>query len=227
MIPTIDGKLYHFENPGIYDGLFLMADTETSTFWNHITGEALYGELVGQRLGLSNLLQMNVEQALAMDPDIEIALSPYEGPRLAGGQYARDDETRDLMPRFAGTLGTEDERRPRMELGLGVWTDQTNRYYAVESIRAQGNFVIDELDGRSVLVYVDPISSTPAAIYLDAAEARFEGREIHLSDGTVVRAGGLVGPDGGPRSVDRPLQLFTRWYGYSRTFPGTEIFGED
>lgn len=203
-----------------------MADRETSTFWNHITGEALHGELVGHPLPVSNLLQMNVQQALEMDPDIEIAISAYEG-RVAGGQFARDVENADMGARFAGTLGEEDERRPRMELGLGVWTDQTIRYYAVETIRAHGNAVIDEVDGRNLLVYLDPISSTPAAIYVDGDEARVEARDIHLNDRTLVRAGTLVGPDGASLDVERPLQLFTRWYGFSRTFADPEIFGDE
>ncbi len=226
LTPTVDGKLYHFENPGIYDGLFIMADTETSTFWNHITGEALHGALVGHRLPISNLLQMNVQQALEMDPDMEIAISTYEG-RVGGGQFARDDENAQMGTRFAGTLGNEDERRPRMELGLGVWTDQTQRYYALEAIRAGDNAVIDELDGRNLLIYLDPISSTPAALYVNADGARVEGRDIRLDDDTLVRAGGVVGPDGVAINVERPLQLFTRWYGFSRTFSSPEIFGEE
>jgi hypothetical protein len=227
LTPTVDGKLYHFENPGIYDGLFLMADRETSTFWNHITGEALHGELVGHSLPVSNLLQMNVQQALEMDPDIEIAISTYDGGGVAGGEFARDVENADMGARFAGTLGVEDERRPRMELGLGVWTDQIQRYYAVATVRARGGAVIDEVDGRNLLVYLDPISSTPAAIYVDGDEARVEGRDIHLSDRTLVRAGTLVGPDGASIDVERPLQLFTRWYGFSRTFLDPEIFGDE
>ena len=226
MTPAIDGKLYHFENPGIYDGLFLMADTETSTYWNHITGEALHGELLGHRLPISNLLQMNVEQALEMDPDMRIAISTFEG-RVGGGQFARDDENVAMGARFAGTLGVEDERRPRMELGLGVWTDQTQRYYALETVRARGNAVIDEFDGRKLLVYLDPISSTPAALYVNSGDARVEGKDVHLDDETLVRAGALIGSDGAAIDVERPVQLFTRWYGFSRTFAGPEIFGED
>ena len=33
--------MHHFENVGLYDGLFVMQDTESKTFWNHMTGEAL------------------------------------------------------------------------------------------------------------------------------------------------------------------------------------------
>ena len=79
LTPTIDGKLYHFVHYGLYDALFVMADTETETIWNHITGEAVYGDLVGHRLPISSLLHMNVKQALGMDPDMEVAISSFRG----------------------------------------------------------------------------------------------------------------------------------------------------
>ncbi|MBI2150594.1 MAG: DUF3179 domain-containing protein, partial [Acidobacteria bacterium] len=73
MVPTIAGATHHFDNVGLYDALFVMQDRETKTLWNHITGEALYGPLVGRALGpVSNLLQTNVKQALESDPGMQI-----------------------------------------------------------------------------------------------------------------------------------------------------------
>ncbi len=210
LTPTIDGKLQHFVVHGVYDGLSIMADTETLTLWNHITGEAVYGESVSHRLPISNLLHMNVEQVLEMDPNIEIAISSYQGRLIGGGQYTPDNTDATLFPSFTDTLGTEDNRRPRINKGLGVWTDQTHRYYSLHSIREKGEALIDELDGRNILIYVDPISSTPAALYVDAADAHFEGREIRLDNGFVVRAGVLVGPDGESRTAERPLHITNR-----------------
>jgi len=147
LVPTIDGKLHHFTNAGLYDGLFTLYDAETHTLWNHVTGEAEYGPLVGRSLGPpGNQLQMNVKQALEQDPKTEIAISdrayfaggkqfgtasgigPGGGGR--GGGQGRGGPNPDAVmnDRFVGTLGKEDQRRPRMELGLGVWTGTTLRY---------------------------------------------------------------------------------------------------
>jgi len=52
-----------------------------------------------------------------------------------------------MNDRFRGTLGKEDHRRPRMELGLGVWTATTRRYYPVARIREHG--------GRSSIDWTD------------------------------------------------------------------------
>jgi hypothetical protein len=224
MIPTIGGKPHHFVVTGLYDALFVMRDLETSTLWNHITGEAVHGPLLGRKLPLSNLLQMNVKQALAMDPNMEVAISsrPFSG----GGN--RLDPNATLAERFIGSLDlkAEDTRRPRMELGLGLSSGEKHRFYPMDLIQQRGGAFFDVFDNRSVLIYIDQETFTPAALFVDAKNAKVQGNEIRLNDGRALRSGILVSRDGQPLPMDRPLQTFTRWYGFALTFPGCEVFGQ-
>lgn len=247
MVPTIDGQLHHFTNAGLYDGVFTLQDAETKTLWNHITGEAEFGPLVGRTLGPpGNELQMNADQALALDPKMEIAISDrvyFVGNRQLGtasgigsgrgrGQGAANQGAGGPNPnatmndRFAGTLGKEDQRRPRMELGLGLWTASTRRYYPVARIRERGGAFVDRLDGMAVLIYIDPESNTPAALFVTTATARIEGKEVLLDRGSVLRSGVLFDRRGRRLPMERPEQIFTRWYGFALTFPGSEVFGQ-
>jgi hypothetical protein len=214
--------MHHFVVTGVYDGLFVMRDIETSTLWNHITGEAVHGPLRGRTLPVSNLMQTNVKQALLLDANTKVAISsrPFSGagPRLGTNE--------NLNSKFTGTLGTEDTRRPRMDLGLGVWSEKTRRYYSRESIRKRGDAFIDSLDGKKVLIYIDPESSVPAALFVNSNMARVHGKEIRLDNGMILRSGLLIGGDGRPQSVERPQQIFTRWYGFALTFPGCEVFND-
>jgi hypothetical protein len=41
-----------------------------------------------------------------------------------------------------------------------------------------------------------------------------------------VEKGVLRTADGEKAEVKRPLRVFTRWYGFSLTFPGTQIYGD-
>ena len=217
--------MHHFINAGLYDGLFVMQDTETETLWNHISGTAMHGELVGHRLPVSNLLQMNVRQALDMNADIQVAISD----RPISGMFSRmgpDNGNAQLMGQFAVTLGSEDTRRDRMEMGLGIWTKDNRKYYPMDVLKQQGRVLLDDFDGRSVLVYVDPLSSTPTALYVDATAAKIEERDVTLDTGQAIKAGMLVGEDDQALPMERPQQIFTRWYGYALTFPGADIYGE-
>jgi hypothetical protein len=245
-----------FENVGLYNALFVMQDSETKTLWNHITGEAMYGPMVGRTLGpLGNVLQLSVKQALTMDPNIRIAISdrayfvngrqlgaadgfgPARGAGAARGtppaargrgrQGGFLNPNAQLSDMFIATLGQEDTRRPRMDIGLGVWTSTTRRYYAMERIRERGNVFVDRIDGRQIVVYIDPETFAPAALFLNTANARLENGELRLDNGQVVRSGGvLLDARGRRQNAERPQQVFTRWYGFALTFPGTEVFGQ-
>lgn len=225
-----------------------MYDAETHTLWNHITGEAEYGPMVGRTLGPpGNQLQMNVSQALEEDPKTEIAISDRvyfaggkqfgTGGAGFGGGRGRGQARADrgiagpnpdavMNERFRGTLGTEDERRPRMELGLGIWSAATRRYYPVTRIREKGGAFIDRLDGREVLIYIDGGSNTPAALFVNSATAKMQDDEVSLDNGAVVRSGVLLDRAGKRLAMEYPQQIFTRWYGFALTFPGSEVFGQ-
>jgi hypothetical protein len=222
-----DGDMLHFDNVGLYNGLFVMQDQESKTLWNHISGEAMYGPHVGRTLGpVRNMRQMNVAEALELDPDMPVAISdrPYTGRSGTAGQGTLSDDAR-LMDMFIETLGVEDDRRPRMDMGLGIWTEATRRYYPMETMRERGPF-IDTIDGREVLLFIEAESATPTAVFVDSDEFSVDGDEIRLDNGDVIRSGVLFDSDGNRRSGDMPQQIFTRWYGYSLTFPGSEIYGQ-
>jgi hypothetical protein len=227
MAPSIDGEPHHFSEHGLYDGLFLMRDEESGTFWDHMTGEAVYGELVGRRLPVSELRQTTVAQVFDEDRDAMVALSD---------QALRRDA--DLRPEgllasvrarlngfFSNTIEAEDDRRPTMDLGLGLWEDEYAIYYPYETIVDGDRAVLGTFRGRGVLVYLDPTSRTLAAYYTGAEAYEWDDDVLRLSDGTYIESGVLRGPDGERLRGRRPLQVFTRWYGFSLTFPDVPIYG--
>jgi len=236
LVPTVDGEMHHFKYVGLYDGLAVMQDSESKTLWNHITGEADYGPLVGRTLGpLSNLLYLDVNQALAIDPGMEIAISDrtyFAGGKsfgsaqgFDGSRWAPGNSNAQLPAAFVQTLGTEDTRRLRMDMGLGVWTSTTSRYYPMELVHRRGDAFVDQIGGRRVLIYIEPDTSVPAALFVNAKRASLRAGDVRLDDGTVVRKGVLRDRGGKALKIDRPQQIFTRWYGFSLTFPGCEIAG--
>ena len=224
MTPIIDGEVHHFRSRGLYDGLSLMGDEETGSLWNHITGKSVYGPLQGTSLPVYNLLHTNVEQVLKVHPDIDVAIS--ERPvRGRGGMMALGSgQSPQLRPGFRATIVEEDTRRPTMEIGLGIWSGSTARYYPMEMLRDAGGAVVDTLADRTVVVYFEPESYTLAALYANASAATVTDAGLELGGVGVLREGVLYSADGLRLEIDRPLQLFTRWYGFALTFPGTAIY---
>jgi hypothetical protein len=112
-----------------------------------------------------------------------------------------------------------------MDLGLGIWWEGGSRYYPRDLIRREGDVLLDRVNGRTLLVYTDPDTSTPAAMYVNATSARLVGSTVRLDDGS-VRDGVLLDRRGRAVSAERPQQVFTRWYGFALTFPATSVYAK-
>ena len=226
MAPSVDGTPHTFIEHGLYDGLFLMRDEESGTYWDHMTGEAVYGPLTGTSLEVRNVQMTNPAQALAAHPDALIALSDRQmgsDERVSlGGLLASVGSGLSRM--FSSTVEEEDGRRPTLDLGLGLWEGETARYYPYDVITGGENAILDRFQDRTVLVYLDPAAYALAAMYVEVDGFEWDGKVLRLSDGSRIQEGVLYGPDGARARPDRPLQVFTRWYGFSLTFPETGIF---
>lgn len=221
MTPVIDGKVHHFEELGLYDGLVLLGDKETKSYWHHITGESLYGPLAGKKIPVQNIFHTTVEQALENYPDIHVAISDA---RMRENVSVLGRLRRGLGRMFRNTMGMPDTRRDDMDIGLGIWAEDKAKYYPYDEVRASGNVVFDTFEGRRMVVFYAPDALALLAIHTDATSATWEGDELHLNTGQVVRHGILYEPDGSRTETDRPLQVFTRWYGFYLTWAETEVY---
>ena len=207
-----------------------MGDRETDSAWDHITGRCIYGKLEGYQLETGDLHVMRADQVLEAYPNAHLALSKLPlRYRIAAWFIAKNTRSKKgvMPPYFFPTLGEEDSRRGRMELGLGVWTENAARYYPMALLRKQLP-LFDTLDGRSMIVGIDPQSKTPFALYTEAtAISASNDTGWHLDKGQIVKNGLLYDSDGTQIPDAIPQNLFTRWYGFSLTFPGCDIYAPD
>jgi hypothetical protein len=228
MTPRIDGAVHHFAEHGLYDGLFLMRDEETGTYWDHLKGEALYGSKVGAVLPIGNLLPSRAGQALSNNPDALVALSDRtlrtDEEMGLGSLLSRVGKQ--LSRVFRTTVDEEDDRLPTMDLGMGIWHGEEARYYSYERVMSADRAVLDTFQGRPTLVFYDPSSYVLSAFYVDADRVWWEDDILRLSNGQYVDGSILYDPDGNRAESARPLQIFTRWYGFALTFPHAEIYGD-
>lgn len=192
LTPTIDGREHQFSAGGLYDGLIMLIDDETETYWNHITGEGLHGPHDGRQLEVWPLDYTTVGAARG-DTSIELVRIPARSLVAFGMRWLHRRKIGSrgfLPPPFRRTMVATDDRLPEMAQGLGVFTEELARFYPSDRLASP---VRDELGGRELEVARDPQTRVPRARFVD---------------------------DEPP-----PMQLFTRWYGFSATFPGCEIYG--
>jgi len=223
----INGVVHNFAEHALYDGLFLMRDEETGTFWDHITGEAVYGLKVGTILEVSNLLYSRAGQVLLNNPNALIVLSDrnLRSDEDMGLTSLLSRVNGELSEMFSSTVDKEDDRLPTMEMGMGIWNGEAARYYTYERVMEADNAVLDTFQEKRTLVFLDPSTYVLSSFYVDADSMWWNDRILRLDNGQYIMGSILYDSNGSRAKAVRPLQIFTRWYGFALTFPDAEIYG--
>lgn len=179
---------------GFTNGLATLADRETRTRWDHITGEAFDGPLTGYQLDVFPVHMTTVAAALHEHLDITISLSTYRSlqRKLAQQLYPHFIHGKVWLPGFfyASMSKPIDPRLEKLAQGLGVIVGKKAKYYPLNCIPKEG--IQDQWLGRILCIKPEAISGVPVAHW--------------------------------PGSNEDPMQLLCRWYGFSFTYPHCEIY---
>lgn len=130
----------------------LLVDDETRSWWDHITGEAVHGELVGAVLDSWPLHYLTVAEASQRWPDLSAnerqTSLKHRALNLAMGRGIRGARGF-LPPLFRGTMAEVDPRLPEQTPGLAVVVGEVARFYPMSEVAAGTE---DVLGGRSLRV---------------------------------------------------------------------------
>lgn len=169
-------------------------DKETRSLWDHITGEAIDGQLKGYQLDVWPIQMTTVQSALNESPDIEISLSSYHSFRkwFAGTLYPKFIHAKVWLPFFfRWTMqNAPDPRLPELTQGLGVVFDGRAKYYPLSAVPAGG--LNDRWLNHNLRIERGKLDGTPRATWCETGKP--------------------------------PMQLLSRWYGFSFTYPDCEIY---
>ena len=146
---TLNGRILHFYLAGINNQNFLMRDKETGTWWQQITGKALYGPLKGATLELV--------------PSDELTFGEWKS-EISGGKvlapvpkYVKEYDSNwepevAKLPVVISFPGTELKSR---DVVVGLEFEGASRAYPWETLLKQSP-VMDRVHGTPVLVVVGP-----------------------------------------------------------------------
>ena len=176
-----------------------MRDEETKSLWDHITGECFEGPLAGQTLDFWPVNMTTVAAERANHPQTILLKSNHWS--------------------FMGLLMKISMGRQSLINKEGTSLDRMFRNSMHSAIDPrlpegeQGLGVMDELNGGKFY----PMRAIPKG---GAIEDQWLGRTLRIERGAI---------DGVPfaRWVDNnqpPMQLLTRWYGFSFTYPNCDIY---
>lgn len=166
MTPMVNGKVHHFSAGGLYNGVVILTDDETNSYWDHITGQAVHGALEGSQLKTWGIEMTTVKAALKNEPDL-LVLRSHQRPIVS--RFMRIlhwifGKTGFLPPFFVKTMAQVDPRLSSMTLGLGVVVDEEARFYPQKAIDES---IVDDWHGQPLKIGIDEIAGVPYATWED------------------------------------------------------------
>lgn len=173
-----------------------MADKETHTLWDHISGEAFKGPLKGYMLETWPVVVTSVSTERSKYPETHLFISTHRSLLMYFNQFILSfmgiRKRGFIPPNFYLSMSKPiDPRLPKLTLGLGVVVGKKAKYYPVDNIPSSES-IRDIWGNRIIIIDRTGIDGIPQAIWEDTGKM--------------------------------PMQLLSRWYGFSFTYPNCEIF---
>jgi len=173
-----------------------MADEETHSLWDHISGTAFKGPLKGKILPAWPVFITNVVSELSAHSDTQLFSSSFRSLnkfviRLFVGLMGINK--RGLIPPnfFFSMSKPIDSRLHKLTQGLGVIVGKQTKYYPMEQL-PRGESISDQWGKRTMTIDRSGKDGIPHAVWKDTNMM--------------------------------PMQLLSRWYGFSFTYPNCKIF---
>ena len=145
----MNGKVLHFYLAGINNQNFLMRDKETGTWWQQITGKAIYGPLKGASLELVPCDELTFGEWKSEVSDGKVLA---EVPKYVKEYESNWEPEIAKLPVVISFPGTELKSR---DVVVGLEIDGPGRAYPWETMLKQSP-IMDHVNGMPVLVAVGP-----------------------------------------------------------------------
>lgn len=150
---SVDGRVLEFGVSGkLHQSDLIMYDRQTESLWQQITGEAIVGELLGEKLKAVPMDTVRWSEWKTLHPTTQV-LSLNTGYSRAYDQYPYGsyEQDRNVNPGFFE--GNVDETLHPKAIVFGVEINGTFKAYTEEALRADDDGVIsDTLGGKQLRV---------------------------------------------------------------------------
>ena len=228
---AVNGRTLRFRLVGINNQNFVMQDEETGSWWQQVTGEAVFGPLKGTRLELlphdevSFAIWKNEHpggRVLQPDPAIE-----------QQQEYAPPDWDERMTSTPTVTALPADSPLAARTLVVGVEVNGESKAYPLDRVR-EARALVDVVGGTPIVVVVADDGRSVRAF-----DRRVDGRErefvlvpgaglpllVDLATGTEwsFAGEGLRGPSAGQRLTRVPF-LLDYWFDWQTYHPETAVY---
>jgi hypothetical protein len=228
----VNGRPLHFYLAGINNQNFLMRDKETGTWWQQITGKAIYGPLKGATLDLVLSDELTFGEWRSEFPSGQV-LAPI--PKYVKEYDSNWEPEVAKLPVVISFTGTGLKSR---DVVIGLTVEGAARAYPWE-IFAKQSPIVDRVngtplllvlgpDGKSFRVFLSRIDGYDTEFFLRTAAASNAKADWALLDSTTAsqwnfQGCAVSGPAEG-KCLDRVPALKDYWFDWRNYHPETTVY---
>lgn len=223
---SVDGKPLHFRLAGINNQNFLMRDEETGSWWQQVTGRAIFGPLRGKTLDPAPYDELTFGLWKQESPSGQVLLPVAKDQK----EYESDWEPGIAkLPVVISFPGTPLQSR---EVLIGLQAGDESRAYPLTAIKAESP-IQDRLGGMPVLLVLGPDKKSVRAFIsrIDGADVEFfqkDGASWTLIDSTYgsewnFRGCATSGPAQG-KCLEYLPALKDFWFDWRNYNPKTTVY---
>jgi Protein of unknown function (DUF3179) len=231
----VNGRVLHFYLAGINNQNFLMRDKETGTWWQQITGKAIYGPMRGAALDLVLSDELTFGEWRTEFPSGQVLAPVAKYTKEYDPNWEPEVAKLPVVISFPGT-----ELKSR-DVVVGLTINGVARAYPWETFAKQSP-IVDRVngtplllvlgpDGKSFRVFVSRIDGKDAEFFLqgeDAGDASGEKKVWTLVDSTTASQWNFQGcATSGPaqgKCLDRIPALKDYWFDWRNYNHDTTIY---
>ncbi len=232
---TINGRVLHFYLAGINNQNFLMRDKETGTWWQQITGKAIYGPLQGAALELVLSDELTFGQWRTESPSGQVLAPVAKYTKEYDSNWEPDIAKLPVVISFPGT-----ELKSR-DVVVGLTINGTARAYPWDTFAKQSP-VVDRVngtplllvlgpDGKSFRVFLSRIDGKDAEFFLQSkssADPPAEKKDWTLLDTTTASQwnfqGCAISGSAQGKCLNRIPALKDYWFDWRNYHPDTTVY---
>ena len=224
--------MLHFYLAGINNQNFLMRDRETGSWWQQITGKAIYGPLQGAALDLVISDELTFGEWRGEFPSGQVLAPVAKYTKEYDSNWEPDVAKLPVVVSFPGT-----ELKSR-DIVIGLTVNGAGRAYPWETFSKQSP-IVDRVngtplllvlgpDGKSFRVFISRIDGHDAEFFLQGETAAAEKNEWSLVDATTASQWNFQGcATSGPvkgKCLARVPALKDYWFDWRNYHADTTVY---
>jgi hypothetical protein len=227
---TVNGRQLHFHLAGINNQNFIMRDEETGTWWQQVSGEAIFGPLKGQRLRevahdevTFSLWKQEQLHGRVLKPD----------PTVPEKDYAPADWEQRLSKAPVRIAQQLDQSLPPRTIVVGLTVGNVSKAYPLDALVKQSP-IIDELGGTPIVIVLgrDGKSIRAYERVVDGRKLEFFARndspQVVLVDAETGTQWAFTGKATNGQLNGKQLKqvpvLNDYWFDWKNYHPGTSVY---